>query len=287
MAAGLAHEINTPMQCVFGNVEFLQKSFVKLTAISDRLVSMLEKSQIDWSEERLALKELRDRFRYDFLRQQTPSALEEAVEGSRRVISIIRAMKVMSHPGNQDHIDTDIHELLQSAAIITRNKWKFVANLNFDFADDLPKLQAYPAELSQVFMNMIVNSTDAIAEKIGPDPSELGDISIATSFEANNLIVKISDTGNGIENNIKHNIFDPFFTTKGVGKGTGQGLAIAYAIIVGKHKGTIVVESERGVGTTFTITLPTKTNHKVTRPSMFPEQAFLPALTVPSSTVIT
>jgi hypothetical protein len=261
LAAGIAHEINTPLQCVVGNFEFLQNSFSKLTALSDRMVELLDASAVDWSEERKQLQLLRKEYKYDFLRKQTPMALEEAADSSRRIVSIVRAMKAMSHPGTDDAVETDIHELIQDASIISRNRWKYVAEMTFNFSQDVPKIFGFPAELSQVFVNLFVNSTDAIIERLGSEPAVLGLISVETKVVGQNVVIRVRDTGNGIPEAIRKKIFDPFFTTKPVGKGTGQGLSITHSVIVNKHCGSISVSSEVGIGTIFTIALPISKNN--------------------------
>jgi PAS domain S-box-containing protein len=256
LAAGLAHEINTPMQAIFGNVEFLQNSFAKLISLSDRLVELLDQNEVDWSEESKNLAHLRELYRYDYLRAQTPQALNEASDASKRVISIVRAMKIMSHPGTQEKVSTNLSELIENAATITRNRWKYVAETKFDFSADPILIDALPDELIQVFINLFVNAADAIAEKIGESPRRLGWIEITTRLEGDKAFVSFRDTGQGIPKAIVNRVFDPFFTTKDVGKGTGQGLAIAFDVITKKHQGTITAVSDEGIGTTIDIVLP-------------------------------
>lgn len=256
LAAGVAHEINTPMQCVFGNVEFLESSFDRLLALSDELIELLDQSNLDWSQERNRLTELRSELHYDHLREQTPSAIKEAAEASNRVISIIRAMKVMSHPGSNEKTLTDIHEMIQNAATITRSRWKHHATVEFDFDPNLAQVEVLAAEISQVFVNLIVNAADAIGEKIGDEPSELGEIRIATKTVGDMLAISISDSGAGIPQSIVDRIFEPFYTTKCVGQGTGQGLSISHNVIVNQHSGTFDVTSQEGVGTRFEIRIP-------------------------------
>lgn len=260
LAAGIAHEINTPMQCVVGNFEFLQNSFKKLTALSDRMVELLDASNVDWSHERNQLQDLRKEYKYNFLRKQTPMALEEAADSSRKIVSIVRAMKAMSHPGTDEAVETDLQELIQNASIISRNRWKYVSDMTFQFAPDMPKIYGFPAELSQVFVNLFVNATDAIIERLGPEPRVLGLIAVDTKVTGDLVIIRVRDTGNGIPEAIRKKIFDPFFTTKPVGKGTGQGLSITHSVIVNKHGGSITVSSEVGIGTVFTIALPISRN---------------------------
>lgn len=260
LAAGIAHEINTPMQCVVGNVEFLQSSIGKITQVTDRVALMLPSEEIDWPMERSKLHELCQKSKYAHFRKQTPLAVEEAVQACRKIVDIVRAMKAMSHPGTDGAVQVDIHELIQNAALICKNRWKHVAAMKLEFSPDLPKIEAFPAELNQVFLNLFVNAIDAIVDKIGASPVELGTIAVTTRLDRDRVVIDVRDTGIGIPPKIRQRIFDPFFTTKVVGKGTGQGLAISQSIIVKKHKGSISVSSESGIGTVFSIELPIRHN---------------------------
>lgn len=261
LAAGIAHEINTPMQCVFSNVEFLHQSFERMMGLSDQFNDLLNHQQVDWESQRPELLKARQKLRYDYLRTQTPQALEEATEASNRVISIVRAMKVMSHPGTVQPAPADLNYLIQNAATITRNRWKYVARLETDLDPNVGMVELLPAEMSQVFINLMVNAADSISEKLGTEPEELGTIQVRSRRKGTAVQVEISDTGQGIKEDLKHRIFDPFFTTKDVGKGTGQGLALAYDIVVNKHGGMIDVESTPGKGATFFLSIPLEGFH--------------------------
>lgn len=256
LAAGVAHEINTPMQCVFGNVEFLETSFEKLMHVSDKMIELLDQSDVDWEAERKCLNELREEYRYDYLRKQTPMALQESRDASRQVISVIRAMKIMAHPGSTQKVVSDIHEILSNAATLTRGRWKSVAKVDFDFDPELSSLEVLPAEISQVFLNMIVNAADSITEKLGEEPAELGQITIRTRATGEYARIEFADTGTGMSQEVLEKLFDPFFTTKEVGKGTGQGLSICHNVVVNQHGGKLNVESELGKGSSFVISLP-------------------------------
>jgi signal transduction histidine kinase len=140
--------------------------------------------------------------------------------------------------------------------MISRNRWKYVADLDTDLDPDLPTLRCSPAEINQVLLNLVVNAADAVGEKVGEHGDNKGHITLRTKAMEDQVIVEVIDTGGGIPPDIRDRIFDPFFTTKEVGKGTGQGLAICYNIVVNKRHGAIEVESEPGVGTTFRIKLP-------------------------------
>lgn len=256
LAAGVAHEINTPMQCVFGNVEFLEASFGKLMHVTDKMVGLLSQSDVDLEAERECLSELCEQYRYDYLRKQTPMALQESRDASKQVISVIRAMKIMAHPGSAQKVVSDIHEILSNAATLTRGRWKTVANVDFDFDPELGSLEVLPAEISQVFLNMIVNAADSISEKLGKDPTELGQIFIRTRVAGDWARIEVSDTGTGMSQTVLEKLFDPFFTTKEVGKGTGQGLSICHNVVVNQHGGKLSVESKLDVGSTFIVSLP-------------------------------
>lgn len=255
LAAGIAHEINTPMQCVSNNVEFLQDCHVRLFDIIDRLIESIDSPAKPWSERKEEVKRIIEEARYQRIASLAPSAIQDASEASRRVIEIVRAMKVMSHPGTRDFVETDVNDTLRNAATIARNRWKYSAEVVFELDDTLPMIPALPAEINQVFLNLIVNAADAIAEKNG-EGGKLGKITLRTRREGDSVRIEIDDTGTGVPKELRARVFDPFFTTKEVGKGTGQGLAITYDAIVNKHRGTIDLLSTEGEGATFVVCLP-------------------------------
>jgi two-component system, NtrC family, sensor kinase len=270
LAAGIAHEINTPMQCVFGNVEFLQTSMERLFRVTDACIETLERSHVT-KEAQETVAELRKNLRFDHVRKQFPLAIDEASDASKRIISIVQAMKIMSHPGTTSKVDTNLHELIRNTATVTQNRWKYVAKMSYAFDSRISTIPAFPAELSQVFINMFVNAADAIAELIGSEPAELGSIGVATLLENDSVSITISDSGCGMLDEVRQKIFDPFFTTKEVGKGTGQGLAISYDIVVNKHGGLIHVTSKPKGGTRFLIRLPLQcVDFEKNDPSGFP-----------------
>lgn len=255
LAAGIAHEINTPMQCVGGNVEFLKNCYERVFNVVDQYRADLEGSDRPWQVRKEEMEHLIAESRFDHLRQEAPAAIEEASEAVQRVIEIVRAMKAMSHPGTNAKVSTNLNELLRNAVAISKNRWKYVAEVEMALEETLPDVKALPAELSQVFLNLIVNAADAIAEK-HHDGEELGTISIRTAAHEDGVRVEVKDTGCGISDEVRHRVFDLFFTTKDVGKGTGQGLAIAYDLIVNKHQGQITLDPGLGVGATFSVWLP-------------------------------
>ena len=154
-------------------------------------------------------------------------------------------MKIFAHPGGEEKEPADINKEIEKTITISRNEWKYVAELITDFDESLSFVPCFQAELNQVILNLIVNAAHAIAEANKDNPSQMGTIRISTRREDNWAKIYISDTGSGIPEEIRHKIFDLFFTTKEPGKGTGQGLAISHSVIVEKHKGTITLESRK------------------------------------------
>ena len=177
-------------------------------------------------------------------------------DGIERVAEIVRAMKEFSHPGGTEMTSVDINAALQSTVTVAGNEWKHVADLELDLDPALPQVQCLPGDVNQVFLNLIVNAAHAIGDQQAAGSRAKGIIRIRTSSSDDAVVIRITDTGGGIPEEIRERVFDPFFTTKEVGRGTGQGLAIAYNVIVNKHGGELDFTSEPGVGTEFEITLP-------------------------------
>ena len=242
LAAGIAHEINTPIQFLSINLRFLEKTYDQL------LGALSEESQSEGQDSRRPTD-------LAWIQDETPKVLRDSMEGIDRVAKIVRAMKEFSHPGNPDPVAVDLNKSLESAATVSRNEWKYVANLEQDFQSDLPLIQGFPAELNQVFLNLIVNAAQAIGAK-AHEAGDLGRILLSTSRTTNGVEIRIQDTGTGILEEHHSKVFDPFFTTKDVGVGTGQGLSVCYQTVVGMHGGEIRFESQPGQGTTFIVQLP-------------------------------
>ncbi|MEO1498006.1 MAG: ATP-binding protein [Planctomycetota bacterium] len=257
LAAGIAHEINTPMQCVAGNIDYVTECQDRVFQLVDELLGTFELPQKSWQERQDAVAQIIESSRYDKLKQHAPAALTDIAEASRRVVETVRAMKSMSHPGATAKGATDINDLIRNAATVTKNRWKYTASLELELDESAPAAPALAAELSQVLINLIVNASDALLDKNG-EGGPLGQITIRTRSEPGAVVVEIEDDGTGIPDTIRGQIYDPFFTTKEVGRGTGQGLAITYDIVVNKHGGTIDLLTTEGAGTTFVLHLPTE-----------------------------
>jgi signal transduction histidine kinase len=188
------------------------------------------------------------------MREELPKAIEQTLEGVHRVATIVRAMKDFAHTSVTDRNSADVNRMLESTLIVARNEYKYVADVHTEFAEDLPLVDCIQSELNQVWLNLIVNASHAIAEKVG-ESGVKGLLTVCTRQEDDQIVVEIADTGCGIPDEIHDRVWDHFFTTKQVGKGTGQGLSIVHAII-DKHDGAISFESRANGGTTFTVRLP-------------------------------
>lgn len=258
LSAGIAHEINTPIQYMADNVTFIKDGFQDLTGILHHLKSVYE-SVLDNSLTPSVLEQVRsgvDMENLEYMAEELPKAIDQTLEGIRSIRNIIRAMKDFSHPGKTGHVSADLNQCIKNAAIISKNEWKYIADLVLDLDETLPKLICNPGELNQAFLNLIVNASHAVADQLKSDSSPKGKIKIKTRKLDDEVEIAVSDTGTGISTEIQSQIFNPFFTTKAIGKGTGQGLAIARSIIVDRHQGKIEFETLQGKGTTFLIRLP-------------------------------
>jgi len=254
LAAGIAHEINTPIQFVGDNTRFLQDAFASLgllynkfeklrSAVSTQCPGLLE-------DVRRAEEELDSAF----LLKEIPKALDQSLEGVTRVATIVRAMKEFAHPESKDMAAADLNKALLSTLTVARNELKYVADVETDLGD-LPPVVCNVGDMNQVFLNLLVNAAHAVGD-VMKVTGKKGKISVHTQVDGSMALIAIADTGGGIPEGIRSRIFDPFFTTKEVGRGTGQGLAIARSVVVDRHKGTLTYESEVGKGTTFYVRLP-------------------------------
>lgn len=258
LAAGIAHEINTPTQFVGDNTRFLKNAFGDINALFDKFNQLLQAAKNGClTAEVLADAESSMREAdLTYLNEEIPKAIDQSLEGVGRVATIVRAMKEFSHPGSEQKQNVDLAHAIENAVTISRNEWKYVAKVVTDFDPHLPLVACLPGDLNQVILNLIVNAAQAIAEKVGASAGQEGTITIRTRKDGDWAELRVEDTGAGISDEIRHRIFDPFFTTKEPGKGSGQGLSIAHNIIKKKHGGTIEFQSQIGRGTTFIIRLP-------------------------------
>jgi two-component system NtrC family sensor kinase len=191
-----------------------------------------------------------------YLLEEIPRAFEETLEGIGKVNKLVLAMKDFVHPGEKEMKFANINKAIEGTVTISRNEWKYVAELETDLEPGLPLVCCVIDEINQVLLNMILNAAQAIKEAPKSRTLTKGKITVTTKNDGDYVTILLSDNGIGIPKEMVNKIFEPFFTTKEVGKGTGQGLAIAYNIIATKHEGSIEVDSEVGKGTVFTIRLP-------------------------------
>lgn len=258
LAAGIAHEINTPIQYIGDNVRFLQDTFAELATLNAsyaHLLNTARKSELT-PEVLEEVSVVVGKVDVDYLFGEIPIAINQTLEGISRVSTLVGAMKEFSHPGTGEKIPLNLNHAIESTLQVARNEWKYVADVTMDLDPDLPLVYCFPGEFNQVVLNMVINAAHAIEDVAARGGPEKGLITIRTRRLPAWVEVRITDTGGGIPENVRTRIFDPFFTTKEIGKGTGQGLAIARSVVVDKHQGTIDFETEEGRGTSFIVRLP-------------------------------
>ena len=259
LAAGIAHEINTPIQFVGDNIHFLDEAFRDILALTSLLDALREAESLNGQDIHSIISKIRESeeaIDMEYLREEIPKAIQQSLDGLQRVGKIVQAMREFSHPGGENKTDMDINRAIESTITLTRNEWKYTADLTTDLDPGLPVVKGYLADFNQVLLNLIVNASQALQGKANKKDAEKGKIEISTRQDGNEVEVCIRDSGQGIPPEAQSRIFDPFFTTKEVGKGTGQGLTIAQNIIVRKHGGKIYFETIIGEGTAFFIRLP-------------------------------
>ncbi len=257
LAGGIAHEINTPIQYVGDNLRFLQDSCAEITTLLTAYRELLDQAQTvdELKPQVAAVREAMEEMDLEFLQEEMPTALTQSISGAEQVAHIVKAMKEFAHPGQKQMAMADLNQIVTSTATVSRNEWKYAAEMEFDLATELPQIMCMAPEISQVVLNLIVNAAHAIQ---GSGKDEKGIIRIVTGSNGKHAEIRITDNGSGIPEAVQASVFNPFFTTKDVGKGTGQGLAICQDVVVSKHHGEIFFETEEGVGTTFVIRLPVK-----------------------------
>lgn len=255
LAAGVAHEINTPIQYVGDSVQFLRSAFDDLNNLMDDWQGQLGALTDGAARDALQaeLSRLADKYDVSFLRTEVPRAFERTFDGVDRVSTIVKAMKEFAHPDSEEQSAADINHAIETTLLVASNEYKYVAKVHTEFAD-LPAVVCNIGQLNQVFLNLIVNAAHAIQDA-GKD-TESGEIRICTELAGDSAVIRIHDNGCGIPEANLSKLYDPFFTTKEVGRGTGQGLSIAHNIVVDKHGGDITVQSRVGDGTEFCIRVP-------------------------------
>lgn len=245
LAGGIAHELNTPIQFVTDNMNFLSDTVTDLMAAIKELEVLVPANKKE---------EISEKYDVEYLSEEAPQAIEQSVEGLKRIADIVLAVKKFSHPSSSGKEMNDLNDIIRTTATVSKNQWKYVADLDLQLDESLPNVMSNAGELNQVFLNLIVNAAHAIEDR--GDSGESGQIRIRTALNAGAVECRVSDNGSGMPNDIASKVFDPFFTTKDPGRGTGQGLSIVHSIVTQSHGGEISVETEQGKGTDFILTFP-------------------------------
>lgn len=257
LAAGIAHEINNPMAFVSSNFEILKNYFHRFSSyidfLNDQLQATEQHTDTDCDSIRKRILNQRQTMKVDQLLEESAEIFRDLESGINRVTDIVQSLRVFARSSkDSEKAHTSLLDLVKQTVLITQNEVKYVANIMIDVPSDLI-IYCNPVQLGQVFVNMVVNASQAIRDQ---KRNDLGTITINASKVDQEVFIRIKDDGPGIPSEHLLRIFEPFFTTKEIGKGTGLGLSISYDIIVNKHHGTIDVESEVNKGTTFFIKLP-------------------------------
>jgi signal transduction histidine kinase len=259
LAAGIAHEINSPMQFVASNTEFIEGGFEGLKSAVEfyrNLVGRLDPAGTPL-QECAEVRAMEEDIGLEFMLREVPLAVSQTKQGIKRVTDIVVAMRDFSHSSQTRKLPVVLNDLVRATVILTRNFWKYVSELKLDLSQDLPLVECNSSEINQVILNLVMNAVHATEERRALGRKEAGLIEIRSFQQGEFVVLEVIDNGTGITSDVLPRIFDPFFTTKEVGKGTGQGLAICYDFVVQRHGGDLDVESQPG-RTVFKVTLPVK-----------------------------
>ena len=263
LAAGVAHEINTPTQYLATNTRFLDDSFAVMArvihaqrAFRDAVAASPAAQTPEIAAALKTLTEADNDADLPYLLDEIPVTLKQSLEGLDRVARIVRSLKEFSHPSSTTRAPADLNRIVENALTVSRHEWKYVAEVRTELAPDLPPLPCIADQIGQVILNLVINAAHTIGDTLKPRNRERGLIIARTTHTPSHAIVEIHDDGAGIPKEVLAKIFEPFFTTKPVGKGTGQGLALVKTIVETNHQGIIEVSTEVGAGTTFRLSLP-------------------------------
>jgi signal transduction histidine kinase len=257
LAAGVAHEINTPIQYVSDSCTYLHTAVGDLSLLLQTYrdgVAWAAAGELDVAMLSTAMQCAEEECDADYALEQIPRAVTRSLEGLDRVATIVRSLREFAHPDRSERAWADVNRAITSTLEIARNEYKYVADLRLDLGE-LPEIHCHLGELNQAILNVVVNAAHAI-DSVVAGSERRGEIAVSTRHHDGDVVITVADTGTGIPADIVEKIFDPFFTTKEVGKGTGQGLAIVRSVVVDKHGGKLEVDTEVGLGTTFRMRLP-------------------------------
>jgi PAS domain S-box-containing protein len=241
LAAGVAHEINTPIQYLNDSVTFIRDGVGELLAYIDELHKLTDARPAASDD-------------VDYMREELPPAMTRVAEGLSRIAEIVRSMKVLSHADQREMSDVDLNCSVTSTLVVARSEYRDIADVETDLGT-IPRVICHGGQINQVVLNLVVNAAHAISDT-NKGSGVRGKIVVRTREENGRVVISIEDTGGGIPEAIRPRIFDPFFTTKEVGRGTGQGLSVSRNMIVKGHGGELDFTTEIGKGTTFFVRLP-------------------------------
>jgi PAS domain S-box-containing protein len=258
LAAGVAHEINTPTQYISDNMRFLITAVAQLKRTLESHRSLVDAAsncpECASAVEAVRVAETDNDIAY--ILGEIPRTLDQSIEGLNRISRIVSSLKEFSHPGGSDKSSADLNRAIETAIAVSRHEWKYVAEVATEFDPQLPSVLCVLDEINQAVLNLIINAAHAVGDANTRLGRKIGRIVVRTRQEKGWVIIEVEDTGTGIPPEIQHRIFEPFFTTKGIGKGTGQGLYIVRNVIMKGHGGRVDFTTEPGHGTIFRICLP-------------------------------
>ncbi len=256
LAAGIAHEINTPLQYINTNLEYIGESLLAWQAMSRKILPGGDGAGHNATDPEQALRCLREELtevKNNWPMEEMQAALDDTVDGTARIARIVAAVKKFTAVGGTTKVQVDINALIENTVEVSHNAWSHAAECVLLLAPDLPPIPCRADDINQVLLNLILNAAQAIEECGKPLP---GKITVSTGREEERIVIRIADSGPGIPEKNRNQIFNLFFTTRDVGKGTGLGLALVHDVIVAKHGGSIEVGGQEGEGAVFTLRLP-------------------------------
>ena len=258
LAAGIAHEINTPTQYVRDNTQFVKEAVNDIGRLLDKYGQVIEAGRDIPAISSLVAEvdALIEELDMPYLASEIPKAIDQSLDGIDRMARVVGAMSEFARPGVEGKTNVDINRAIENTIAVSRSRWQSVAELRPHLDDELPPVFCMGAEVNQVILELIINAADAISAAISDSAKDRGFIDVSTRIDHDCVEVRVSDSGPGIPQAVQDKVFNPFFTTKDVGQGTGQGLAMCHSIIVDKHGGSLTFETEMGAGTTFIVRLP-------------------------------
>ena len=264
LAAGIAHEINSPLQFVSDNSHFLRMAITNMAEIIKSYQQTLQAvfQQASSRDELDRLEALEKKLKLAYLSRQVEPAFAQLNEGIDRLRNMGRAIREYAYPNEQEKIPFDLNRIIQNTVTLSRNEWKYVSDLLVDCDASLPLVECYPGEINQLVLSLILNSAQAISEVVGKESGEKGSIEIHTRADGAWVEIRIWDSGPGIPAELREKIFEPFFTTRKKSGNSGQGLTIARSIVESRHGGTNGLDPGSVRGTAFVVRLPVHRRHE-------------------------